>query len=282
MKIYYEKFKDLPKDLINLPALIVKILLGVILLVFLGYIFMMNRDSLQNKNEPVENTSSETGGDNVDVPKENDAVQALAISEEPTEPATTTASGDIRITNNKDLTVFEIWNGTAKAGEIEREGPSQVAIWKEIGDSAYLGVNNDGLGGYILFGGPDEVYRLDKKKDTLVKIFDRDMFASDISADEKQLASVETFYMGEEIYNYINVYDLSDYKSESYQIPVKYKIAGNAFFSRDGKKVAYEAAVGNPDNEEFAMFVIDLATGEQTRIGGADVYGKAQGWAKEN
>ncbi|MFA7171014.1 MAG: hypothetical protein WC180_03405 [Candidatus Paceibacterota bacterium] len=285
MKIHYEKFQNLPKDIIGLPSLIVKVILGVLLLVLLGYIFLTG-DISQDRNDGAESENIEVEDDTMVSEDENGAPQLPASSEELIESETNIISGDIKISSNKDLTIFEIWNGETKAGEIEREGPSQVAVWKEIGGSVYLGVNNDGLGGYILFGGPDEVYKLDTKKGSLTraltKIFDRDMFASDISADEKHLASVETFFMGEEIHNYINVYNLADYKSESYQVPVKYRVAGNAFFSRDGKKVVYEAAVSDPENEEFAMFVIDLTTGKQTQIGGTDVYGKAEEWAKDN
>ncbi len=38
MKIHYEKFKRLPKDILGFPSLVGKIVLAVALLAFLGYV----------------------------------------------------------------------------------------------------------------------------------------------------------------------------------------------------------------------------------------------------
>jgi len=281
MKIYYEKFKDLGKDIRSFPSLVFRVVFVVVIAVLAGYIFFVANKPDDKSSEVI----APGAGDKIVVGDEGDGVVQTQIqTQEQLSGETKTAldSGDVKVLGRSDLKTFEVWNGSVKAGEIKREAPSQVGIFRTINDNMYLGVSKDGLGGYILFGGPDEIYQLDRKKNSLVKIFDRDMFVSDISSDGKKLISLESYYVKYDLFTFVNVYDLDTYESESFQIPVKYKTAGNAFFSKDGKKVVYEAAVSNPENEEFAMFVIDLATGEQKQVGGSESYEKAQEWAKNN
>lgn len=54
--------------------------------------------------------------------------------------------------------------------------------------------------------------------------------------------------------------------SRSKQILAKYGQVGDVHFSPNGAKLAYAAAVGDPEKESGAVYVIDIATGKQTRI----------------
>lgn len=68
------------------------------------------------------------------------------------------------------------------------------------------------------------------------------------------------------------------YFTKSYDVPAKYGQYGDVRFSPDGTKIAYAAIVGNPDNEESAVYTINLADGKQTLVkeitgGVLNVYG---------
>lgn len=278
------KLKEIYRDFRDFPALIVSVVLAMAILVFFGYIFYV-MDATGPK------TENETGTASLEKKAEGALAQRDKTEEDKNIPDQEAEElkfeivfddGNAKILANEDLTDFEVWNGEMKAGEIKTERRSQVKIFRKMEDATYLGVEDSGIGDYIPFGGPREIYKLDLKEKSLDKIFDKDNFVSDISQDGKKLVSVESFYVKDDMHTYLNVYNLDTYESDSYQISGEYGAAGNAFFSRDGEKLVYEAAMNDSDNEAFAMFVIDLATGEQTQIGGNDSYNKAKEWAQDN
>lgn len=281
------KLRELYHDFRDFPALIVSVVLVLAMIAFFGYIFSLkNTEQLANENSIDANNKVQNKSNSALINEPDQTEKNSETSKEETgesEGKAVLSDGSLKVLADAGLTDFEVFSGNIMVGEIKRVAPSQVSVFKKINDDTYLGVDNYGLGGYILFGGPKAIYKLDTKDNSFVKVFDKeDMFVSDISNDEKKLVYVETFYVGDELHNYINLYDLDDYQSKSYEVPVQYKQAGNVFFSKDGTKLAYEAALGNPDDEKFAMFVIDLATGQQTQIGGSDSYNKAKFWAEGN
>lgn len=189
--------------------------------------------------------------------------------------------GTMKVISNKEQTSFEVWNFGNKIGEIKSEGPITVSIWREFGGEIYLGVNPDGIGGYIVFSGPQEVYKADDT--SLTKIysgkgkygFASDIilpggnFTSDINLPSKLIA-VEDTSTDEQKHPSIVVYDIGSQKSQSYPVSAPYGVAGAAHFSQTGDRIIYEAAKGIPEDEQYAMYMIDLATGKQTQIGGIE------------
>lgn len=278
------KLKKFYHDFHDLPALIVVIILAVAMMAFFGYVFFLmdsarpeernssiDNPNIAKKTEAVEQDEAEKNGD---VPEEG--------AEEP-ENKKVIKDGGLEVAANAGLTDFEVWNNGVRAGEIKRKEASQVSVFKKAGGDVYLGAtNNDGLGGYVLFGGPQAVYKLNAEENSLTKIFDKEAFVSDISSDGKKLVAVERFYVGDNIRNYLDIYDLDTYQSQSYQVPDAYSTAGNAFFSKDGMKLAYEAAFGDPYKETFALFVINLETGEQAQISDKNSHNKAKAWTENN
>jgi uncharacterized Ntn-hydrolase superfamily protein len=93
-------------------------------------------------------------------------------------------------------------------------------------------------------------------------------YATDVAGDK--VAAVENPLTGTNGTSIV-IYDLTVQKSQSYPIPSPYKVAGEARLSRSGDRVIYETAIGEPDEEEeYALYMIDLATGRQSRIGGEE------------
>jgi len=290
MKIEIENLKDLGKDIRSFPRLVALIVLLTLAAALLGYVIFLKGDGrfdtskkpeMQQSVQQPEEEKSDTaivGEDigNVGTAYKDDRIDRVAEAN----------AGQIKISSSEDLQSFEIWNATKKVGEIKTESPSSVKVVKTIGSSAYLSADFEGVGGYILFGGPYALYRLDMGTNLLEKLYDgreSSGFFSDISADGKRLLAVSHSYKGDVVTPYIEVWDVaSRSKAASYQVAAKYHTAGEAYFAKSGGRIVYEAALNDPSAEEFAMFTVDLATGKQSQIGGDDSYGKAGEWAKNN
>lgn len=184
--------------------------------------------------------------------------------------------GDVKILANKANNVFEVWNADVKVGDIKESNDSQVYIWKEAEGNFYLGVDPLGLGGNILFSGPHEVYQLDPIENKLSKVYGDIKnigFASDLSVNGERLVAVEYPGMGGEMA--ISVYDIASQNVKSYPVSAGYDQAG-AKFSQAGGKIIYEAVISESSSGEegfvpqYAMYMIDLATGKQQQIGGIE------------
>jgi hypothetical protein len=187
----------------------------------------------------------------------------------------------VKIESDGSSKNFVIWNDLVRAGEIKEEVVSSVRLFRQINDSMYLGVEKEGVQDSV-FGGPQEVYKLDLGDNSLGKVFDRDAFSTDISADESKLVSIERFYRDDIFYNYLNVYDLATMQSQSFEVSKECSSAGNAYFSADGKKVAYEVAIGEGKKVTYRLYVVDLESGKQEKLGGVIQLGQAKAWAESN
>jgi hypothetical protein len=162
---------------------------------------------------------------------------------------------------------FEILKNGVKVAEIKRKNHSEAEILKQIGENTYIGVSNTGRGGYILFGSHFGLYKFDSTTNEINKILDDDEdslhFSSfqvyDISPDQKYMVGLG---------NGVEIRDLQNNSLvKSFVCPDSaYGQLGNVYFFDDGKKLVYEAAVGNPDDEEFAMFTIDIESGRQEMV----------------
>lgn len=290
MKIEIENFKDLGKDIRSFPRLVALIVLFTLAGALLVYVIFLKGDGRfdTSKKPEAQQSVQQTQEEQSDtaIVGEDIGNVGTAYRDDRIDRQAEAAAGQVKISSSEDLQTFEVWNGTKKAGDIKTDGPSSVKVVKTIGSSAYLGVDFDGVGGYILFGGPYALYRLDTGTNVLEKLYDgreNDGFFSDISADGNRLLAASRSYKGDVVTPYIEVWDIaSRTKTASYQVSAKYHTAGDAYFAKSGGRIAYEAAIGDPEAEEFAMFTVDLASGKQSQIGGNDSYGKAEEWAKKN
>ena len=257
------------KDSIDAQAFVIMLLLTLITFSLFGYIFYK---------------MGTTGFAPVSVKEDAGTEERGAMSEDGDAARSEARLDDsgVRIMSDTGARNFEIWNNTMKVGEIKEAAVSEVKVWRRIGNDLYFGVTEESRTRDEFFDGPQEVYKLELESGAFSKIFDRDAFASDISGDKSRLVAIERFYVGDKMYNYVNVYDLATYKAQTFEVLAACKTAGNAYFTGDGRKVAYEAAIDTGGKETFRMFVIDLETGKQEQVGGNDSYGKAKAWAEDN
>lgn len=244
----------------NRKLLILKVLLVFILVVVVGYVAYLKGQQDGNSQSSVAMQKTQKNTDDYAQKSDDEDKQNPASFE----------MGDMKVIANDEQTFFEVWYFGKKLGEIKSEGPIAVDVWRESGPDIYLGVTPDGLGGYYLFGGPQEVYRVDGT--SLTKVYSGkgkdSAYASDMFLPNK-LFAVESTIVDGQFHTSVVVYDIDSQKSQSYPVPAPYKTAGG-HFSQGGSKIIYETAIGNPDAEESAIFVIDLTTGKQEQIGGSE------------
>lgn len=166
---------------------------------------------------------------------------------------------------------FEILKNGLKVAEINRKNNSEAQILKQIDENTYIGVSNTGRGGYILFGSYFGLYKFNTITNEINKILDDDEdsmgFSSfqvyDISPDQKYMVGV-----GSDNGNRIEIRNIQDNSLVNYFTcpDNKYRAWGDVYFFDAGSKLVYEAAVVNPDDEEFAMFTVDIESGQQEMV----------------
>src|SRR3989338_948423 len=100
---------------------------------------------------------------------------------------------ELTVTSDEGEMSFVISLDGKKVSTITRDNPSQTTFQRVMKKYAYIGFNYTGLGGYILYSGPDEIWRLDLSTYALDKVLTHEMQSfsdSDISPDEKMLAYI--------------------------------------------------------------------------------------------
>jgi len=250
--------------------LIIWIILVLMILLFFNYIFYI-----------IEKAQSDYIGDDSNITI-NSAIEEDSADVD-LEPRELLDDSEIKIVSDESSKNFEVWNSDVKIGDIKRRFPSQIEIFKRIKNNLYIGAVYKERGDYVLFEGPNEIYRLNLEDNSLADVLSGDCLVSDISPNERYIASLESFYVGEEKKIYLNIRSIGGvFADRTFQIAEEYGAAGNAYFSEDGNRIFYEAAFNNPDREEFAMFMVDLETGEQGQVGGNDSYNKAKEWAENS
>lgn len=271
MQINFDNFKELGRDIRSFPKLVAWIVLLTMLAALAGYMIFIGGDREAAVSDNSGNQSGELEELCTAEEGTGEFVASSATGETEGKDDVAFVRGGLKVMKNESLTAFEVWNDGIKAGEIRRDAPAQVDLWRESDGDYYLGASRDGLGGYILFGGPDEVYRLDTAANTLERIYsgaEKNGFAADVLRGK--LAAVEFPFVADGQASVVAIYDFSGREIGSYPVPARYGQAGAARFSQVGGRIIYEAAVGNPDDEEYAMFMIDLATGKQEQVGGKE------------
>lgn len=174
----------------------------------------------------------------------------------------------VDLENCYNVKTCEIAVNGGKVAKIDRKYESEFVIIKQTGDDVYIGASWTGRGGYILFGSQYGLYKFNIQNNEIIKIVDDEIVTEktfqiyDISPDQKYMAGTGFI---DDYKDKIIIKDLKDSSLvKSFACPdSKYGQLGNVYFFDGGKKLVYEAAIGNPDDEEFAMFTIDIQSGQQ-------------------
>ena len=152
--------------------------------------------------------------------------------------------------------------GTISIGD----GESEAHLYRQSACNAWIVASATGRGGYILYSGEDQLYRLNFLDMTLTRV-NFDGFLTDISADEKTIVSVSTVDGTDGSHPSIEVTDVTTGMHVQNIVPDPYNDAGSAKFSPDGMRIAYGAVERDAESNDpikRAVYMIDLDTGKQT------------------
>jgi hypothetical protein len=259
-----------PEKKTNLTAILIAIIIALVVLVAFFVGMQLNKNTLnQSFNTPAATTPN--------LPSTTPVVSAT-----PTPTVTVTAKPktepvkipDIKVTisggivNDKpsgEIQKFRIYNNGQKIGVItpaKDQGADDrnlydYTIFKQFNNEVYIGFVPYGIGGYMLYFGPSYLYRIDLSTKKIKNVLNGG-FVTDVSADGKLIYVIHR--SGQE---FIVLKNLQTGFVKKFAVASKYKQAGDALFSPNGKKIAYAAALGNPEKEAGKIFIVDIATGDK-------------------
>jgi hypothetical protein len=158
-------------------------------------------------------------------------------------------------------------------------------LWSADGKSLYFSKEPVGLGGYIIFSGASNLYKIDLASKQVTEIIP-------IPSSTQVLACLDAISLN---HNYvadhctpetITVQDLQNGTATSIQSPVEvtnYRLLGSARFSPSGNQVAFAMAMGNPDDEHGWVAVGSSSGGTAKLILTSDggTYYNVLGWLNE-
>lgn len=131
----------------------------------------------------------------------------------------------------------------------------KVELLKETKGDVYFGTQPGELGGYIIYGGYDKLYKLNLANNKIAEVASGDGYLTDIdvSIDNKKVVFRN--------FDNIVVKDLDLGDISLYAMPSKKDNAqfGNFKFSPDMKKIAIGVAYG-PENTYGEVYILDLKT----------------------
>lgn len=139
-----------------------------------------------------------------------------------------------------------------------------------------------GRGGYILFGGPNNlsIIRLADAAESRIPLPDNTLFVSDISSDDAKVAAVAEINNGE---NGVIILDIPSGKT--IDLPFKpdlgFGIGGAARFSPQGAHIGYTIAQGNPVAESFRVIVAKTAGQIQAELADSEKLLRFEQWLTE-
>lgn len=143
--------------------------------------------------------------------------------------------------------------------------PTQLVaeFWSADGRAVYFSKEPYGIGGYILFAGASNLYRVDVDSKAVTEIIARGasyspMLCLDAITDDLRLVADHCTS------GTITVRDLQQGTSTSITppaIPGETPVAGSARFNAAGTRVAYALARSDPDNEQFWLAISDGLSG---------------------
>jgi hypothetical protein len=172
--------------------------------------------------------------------------------------------------------LYEIPQGSGAPLQIVAE------LWSADGKSVYFSKEPVGLGGYILFPGASNLFKIDVASKEVTEVIPQTPLTSPqtcldaISADYRYVADHCT-------QGVITVRDLQAGGSTTIQAPADitgYRLMGSARFSPEGNQVAFALAQGDPDDER-GWVAIGPSVGGPAKLvltGDAGSYYTVQGW----
>lgn len=151
-------------------------------------------------------------------------------------------------------------------------------IYKQTANYLYIAGKQSGFGGYILYNTFfRSLKRIDMQTGEIKEIVPRGQLGiHDISVDEKYVV------FGDGVNNKIVVRQMNTLADINFSVDQKYGQFGDAYFSPDGSKIVYSAALSNPSGEEAgAIITIDIASGKSViykQTTKAGTYFRVTGW----
>jgi hypothetical protein len=159
-------------------------------------------------------------------------------------------------------------------------------FWSIDGKSLYFSKEPVGLGGYILFGGASNLYRIDVKTKEVSELIP--LVPSDGPQDCLDTISKDYRYVAEHCSeDFIRIRDLTSGDSANILLPddfpSEYKHLGSSRFSPDGTRIAYAIAKGDSSNEQGWVVVSDTAVSNSKVIltSQAGSYFTVAGWLND-
>lgn len=196
------------------------------------------------------------------------------VTEEPAaeEPAAEVACPEVApmviVLTSVDTKTHIVLADGEEVGEIDMSAypESEAHVYRQTDCSVWIAASGTGRGGYILYGGDDQLFRLNLATKRLTRV-NFDGFLSDLSSDEKWIVSVSTVDGVAGSRPSIEVTNTETGAHEQYAVAEPYNDAGSAKFSPDNKLIAYAAVErvdGSGDPVTRSVWIIDLETGLQT------------------
>jgi hypothetical protein len=154
-------------------------------------------------------------------------------------------------------------------------------LWSADGKYVYFSKEPVGLGGYILFSGASNLYKIDIETKEVSEIIPQATSGPQICLDA--ISGDYRFVADNCTENAITIRDLQNGSSATIQAPsdvTGYRLMGSARFNPAGDQVAFAIAQGNPDDEHGWVAVGD-STGGTSRLvltGNAGNFYMVLGW----
>jgi len=157
--------------------------------------------------------------------------------------------------------------------------------WSADGGSLYFSKEPVGLGGYILFSGASDLYKIDIASKQVTDVIPMAAYPpvpclDDLSGDYNLVADHCTE-------NVITVRNLGAGTSSTIQPPAgvtDFRVMGSARFSPDGKRLAFAIAKSDPNSEQGWVAVSDGDSGSSKLVmtGEPGTYDTVIGWLSDN
>ncbi len=136
--------------------------------------------------------------------------------------------------------------------------------WSNSNEEIYFSEQYGGLGGYIIFSGPNNLSKINIQTGELERLFElKGGYIGDISPNEKIIA----YFLRMDGNSKLVIKNVKTNEENIVDIPIEkgFKGGGNAHFSPDNKYLVYNIAHWDPDDEYYQTIVIG-STGEEQRV----------------
>lgn len=249
----------------NRMMLIGGIIIALILIILCVVFYAQKSRALKTANERVSTLEKEVEDlKKTDEREDLDTTDDSSATEETNEEETTTPDeedstetvADVSVAPEKKSKTFDVSVGTDKIGTITRDETSNIEKIVARDTHAYIGFNNDGIGGSYYIGA-DELWQVDPKAKTMEKIEVKGVSA--VSLDEKKIA-----YTSSDGKLHIKFLSGSADKTFSFE---GYDIIGDTLFSPESDKIAVQVYNSKAaENTPTGVFMVNITTGSKTMI----------------